>query len=536
MSVKNSEIGKTGWGAYIQGGGTYKITQNLSLGVTPSGFGTYNLNGGSLNVGGSEKLGVIGGGDFLISGEGDFNQTGGTHTIGGNLYLAFDEGSQGFYGIRPPVQSALNNGLSCTKDKNFSLTVNGAAWVGHQGTYGEFDQKTGTVTFKGQNQEALKLQSSAPSPGLKKTNGLQCSTHQGVGLIVGNETEGFYNLEDGDLSVSYGEVIGWKANSFGRFNQDGGTHKLSGPLYLAKDALSYAEYNLGAGLLTVSGYATVGGEGEAYFTQTGGDVLIKGKNPNVSLSLGKTPLSKSNAPSLECNQQEQSQYIGLIIGQDKGSAGYYSLGEDGDLAVSYGEVVGMQSEAIGWFGQFGGTHTVGGNMTIAQANGSTGNYILGNYPSPTPSGTSLKVQGSLLNNEGGTFDYYDGELLANVINKGTFNAYGPGTRAFPKQFFNYGTFEIKGQSLGTAAFAQKFQNYGTYRSSGNPGVDSRFTYLYIAPKGHIEAGATDNYYVTKEFTNTSTMKTEWMTDAANLIFTGPGRKPFKAGSADKAGV
>ena len=338
---------------------------------------------------------MIGGGDFLISGVGDFNQTGGTHTIGGNLYLAFDTGSQGFYGIKPPLQPALNNGLSCTKD--FSLTVNGAAWVGHRGTYGEFNQETGTVTLKGLNQEALKLQSSAPSPGLKKTNELQCHTSQGVGLIVGNETEGVYNLQDGALSVSYGEVIGWKANSDGRFNQKGGTHKLSGPLYLAKDPQSdedpqsYAEYNLSAGLFTVSGYATVGGEGEAYFTQTGGDVFIKGKNPNVSLSLGKTPLSKSSAPNLECHQT--GQYIGLIIGQGKGSAGYYSLAADGDLAVSYGEVVGMQSEASGWFDQFGGTHTVGGNLTIAKESGSTGNYILGDRSDLTPRRNQIKGPG-----------------------------------------------------------------------------------------------------------------------------------------------
>ncbi len=79
---------------------------------------------------------------------------------------------------------------------------------------------------------------------------------------------------------------------------------------------------------------------------------------------------------------------------------------------------------------------------------------------------TLKVQGSLLNNEGGTFDYYGGELLANVINKGTFNAYGPGTRTFPNQFFNYGTFKITGNPLGTAAFAQKFRNYGVYKSTG----------------------------------------------------------------------
>ena len=86
--------------------------------------------------------------------------------------------------------------------------------------------------------------------------------------------------------------------------------------------------------------------------------------------------------------------------------------------------------------------------------------------------------------------------------------------------------------MGTAAFAQKFRNYGVYKSGGNPGVDSRFTYLYIADQGYIDAGAADNYYVTKEFTNNSTKNAEWKTDTANLIFTGPGRKPFKTGSAD----
>ena len=71
------------------------------------------------------------------------------------------------------------------------------------------------------------------------------------------------------------------------------------------------------------------------------------------------------------------------------------------------------------------------------------------------------------------------------------------------------------------------------RAVWEPGVDSRFTYLFIAPQGYIEAGATDNYYVTKEFTNTSTKKAKWKTETANLIFTGPGRKPFKTGSANK---
>ncbi len=208
--------------------------------------------------------------------------------------------------------------------------------------------------------------------------------------------------------------------------------------------------------------------------------------------------------------------------------------------MSRGEIIGMLLGSNGTFEQNGGKHFIGGNLTIARdpksndTPGSKGLYTL-------KDGT-LKVQGSLLNNEGGTFDYYGGEFVANVINKGTFTAYGPGTRAFPKQFFNYGTFEIQGQPSGTASFAQKFRNYGAYKSrwvagesEGNGGTNSRFTYLYIADQGYIDAGATDNYYVSKEFTNTSTKNEDWKTDAAHLIFTGPGRKPFKAGSKDKAG-
>ena len=37
LSVKNTEIGNTGWGTYIQGGGSHKITKDLSLGITPPG-------------------------------------------------------------------------------------------------------------------------------------------------------------------------------------------------------------------------------------------------------------------------------------------------------------------------------------------------------------------------------------------------------------------------------------------------------------------------------------------------------------------
>ena len=64
--------------------------------------------------------------------------------------------------------------------------------------------------------------------------------------------------------------------------------------------------------------------------------------------------------------------------------------DDGELLVSRGEVIGMISGSNGAFDQIDGSHCIGGNLTLARDQGSTGLYTL--------SGGTLKVQGSLLNN------------------------------------------------------------------------------------------------------------------------------------------
>ena len=477
-----------------------------------------------------------------------------THSVGKNLSLG--------------VESEAYGQVDLT---NSSLSVGGSIRVGIKGT-GIFNQDNSIVKIKGNDTDPLTSEgtlSSSPvfsaiSKKNLKNNQLECVSSRQPGLIVGLENVdiyakdgktllldnyGEYNLTGGTLDVNYNEIIGLFEGGDGTFNQTNGIHTINGNLYLGKEIGSSGIFDLamtpplttpptprGVALLDVHGFASVGYLGTGSFFQDGGKVKIRGIDQEVNLRGRSLSNTLSKGSSLSCSQHQQ--YIGLTIG--RGGKGSYSL-DDGELLVSHGEIIGMLPGSNGTFEQNGGKHFIGGNLTIARdpksndTPGSKGLYTL-------KDGT-LKVQGSLLNNEGGTFDYYGGEFVANVINKGIFNAYGSKTpRTFPNQFFNYGTFEIQGQPSGTAIFAQKFRNYGVYKSTwipvkdGDTGwADSRFTYLYIADQGYINAGSTDKYYVSKEFTNTSTKNEDWKTDAAHLIFTGPGRKPFKAGSKDLAG-
>jgi len=542
--------------------------QNLTLGAAENGEGYYYLDMGSLLVGGHETLGLAGLG-ILFQGPSVSSissrrppSLGCTppvtppppvsppHSVGKNLYLG--------RGLESELKSNSHGGINLS---NSSLTVGGAARVGIKGT-GLFEQTDSIVKIKGnyypdppylqvgERTLSYSPDSSALSKKNLKNNKLECVSNRDPGLIVGLENVGSYNLSGGSLNVNYSEIIGLgsvrstenkEIDGMGYFLQTDGTHTINGNLYLGKEANGFGEFYISTtkpqnldtsvGLLDVHGFASVGYLGEGLFTQYGGTVKIRGIDQEVNLKGKSLSTTLSKGQSLSCSQH---QYIGFTVG--RGGTGDYYLA-DGELLVSRGEIIGMRPGSNGVFEQIGGKHFIGGNLTIARdpesedLPGSKGLYTL-------KDGT-LKVQGSLLNNEGGTFKFYGGEFLASAINKGTFNAYGPETRAFPKQFFNYGTFEIQGQPSGTASFAQKFRNYGVYKSTWIPvnngdtgGADSRFTYLYVADQGYIVAGPTDNYYVTKEFTNNSSKKAEWKTDTANLIFTGPGRKPFKTGSDD----
>ena len=87
-------------------------------------------------------------------------------------------------------------------------------------------------------------------------------------------------------------------------------------------------------------------------------------------------------------------------------------------------------------------------------------------------------------------------------------------------------------SGGTAAFSKKFRNYGSYTSTG---AHNEFTSLYVASNGFIKTEMGDIFAITTGLVNDSARFAEWGTAAANLVFTGPGRKSFKTGSVKDKG-
>jgi len=87
LTVNNNEyISYQGIGTFTQTAGSHTVLGDLTLGRYYYEFaedfgtsiGTFELSGGSLDVGGDEYIG--------FAGDAVFNQTGGTHTIAGNVY------------------------------------------------------------------------------------------------------------------------------------------------------------------------------------------------------------------------------------------------------------------------------------------------------------------------------------------------------------------------------------------------------------------------------------------------------------------
>jgi hypothetical protein len=556
LTVKKSHIGSKATANYTQNAGTHRILQDLIMGYDADGNGNYTMMGGALAVGGHEVLGKNGEGYLLQFGATVAPETplsiqclppgpppppvGPIQSMGKNLYLGFYEGSQG--------EMDLYNG---------NLTVNGSVRVGREGD-GLFDQSGGLVKIKG-NYFPDPLFSEGPffpSPANSvttqrslKSSSVECLSSTGPGLIVGLGNRGSYHLSDlsidgtrveGVLNVATSEIIGSEIPELnkagiGFFDQFNGIHTISGNLYLAKAKNSEGTFNLDGdpqlGLVDVTGFASVGYLGKGNFYQSRGTVWIKGIDQEANLSGMSPSMTVSRGQSINCSQQ---QYIGFTVG--RGGTGSYFL-NDGELQVSRGESIGMLSGSSGTFDQIGGNHYIRGNLIIARDLGSSGRYILRDRdPEPSAEPPSipslLQVQGSLLNNEGGIFDFYGGGLQANIINRGTFNIFGTpaaGKRTVEGQFFNYGTLAASG---GTAAFTKKFRNYGSYTSTG---ANNEFTYLYVAPKGFIKTETGDNFAITTGLFNDSTMYAEWSTAAANLVFTGPGRKSFKTGSVKDKG-
>jgi hypothetical protein len=318
-------VGIQGAGVYHQTGGSNGTTGDLHVGQDGGGNGTYLLDNGSLNVGASEYIGEG-------SSVGNFTQSGGTHNVYDTMKIAFTPGSVGHY--------TLTNGPLTVNDP----TSSGYLTIGYRGT-GTFSQSGGSV-------DVLHLQ-----------------------MADGFGGDASYTLDAGTLNVFGSEAIG--TAGVGVFTQNGGTHTMTGNMYLTQgtggpNVGASGEYDLNGGTLNVSGdiynYGT--------FTQAPGATLNLGGRvigngviqTNGPVSLGNQSSLNSGTMQIAGDASGQTITVGLdaqgttLSAAAPANAARGVAGEARLAAVSGNATLNIT----------GGTTTLGGTLGVGNDGSLTG--------------------------------------------------------------------------------------------------------------------------------------------------------------------
>jgi T5SS/PEP-CTERM-associated repeat protein len=329
LSANIETIGDQGTGSFTQSDVSTNNTGGLTVGNSAGGYGSYDLESGSLSVGSfNEGIGGYGQGWFI--------QNGGTNGItGGGLIVGFGQSGNGQY--------FLNGG-------QLSATFEGIGWFGT----GSFTQTGGTNTV-GPAGGGLSLGLEASGDGtylLEADAGLSAnietigdqgtgsftqsdvSTNNTGGLTVGNSAGGYgsYDLESGNLSVgSFNEAIGGYGQ--GSFIQNGGSNSVTGELLLAFGSGGEGSYDLNAGNLSANS-ETIGNDGTGNFSQSDGSNAVVGNVDIGSASDG------SGNYELDGGTLSAAR---LIVGDD----GQGSFNQDGGTAVVNYFFIGDQAGGTG---------------------------------------------------------------------------------------------------------------------------------------------------------------------------------------------
>jgi fibronectin-binding autotransporter adhesin len=426
--------GATGLGSnasYNQSGGTNTIAGSgtMILGVNATGRGNYNLSGGQLTF--------IGGAQLFVgnSGIGAVNQTGGGASINSNVFLGFNAGSGGRYGL---------SGAAST------VTI-GALNIG-QGGAGTFDQSDGVVTVtqnSGNGLQGLTVGVNAGATGtyLLSGNG-QLNVNGGtfgLALVLGYNGAGTFLQSGGVVNLNAANnqhlVLGYNANSTGfyqlsgtgvlnsgsgsfivgnlgagTFVQTGGTNTVQDGMTLAANTNSTGVYSLGGGLLDVTALSIASG-GAATFNCSGGTLLAHGDVYVGQSGTGVFNQSGGHVTSTSSTNSFGNLNLGGVFG---GAPGTYNL-SGGSLTVP-SEYIGTTSN--------GSTPAATGTFVHTGGENDTGNIELvhGTY---TLNGASATLN-LLGNSGGGRLDVGGGNPgdagtflhNAGVVNIGTTNILG----------------------------------------------------------------------------------------------------------------
>ncbi|QJP15205.1 autotransporter domain-containing protein [Starkeya sp. ORNL1] len=427
-------------GTIDQTGGTFRVMAGSELYLAGWGHGTYNLDGGTLEIGGDSLKGVynsvggtydfnLGGGTIKVIGSQlvtsvDAELTGGTSTIdtnglgatwngtlsgagnltktgAGTLLLNAANSFTGDVGIDAgSLQLGNASALNAQNDVNIAtagtLDVNNfVTQIGALSGSGTIDLGTGTlVTTIGEN-EARSFSGTIKSDNYSYTNPYGTFAKNGAGtLIIDNST-----MEKGEGAVTAGA-----------FAVTSGTAKWD--TMMVGTGSGSAELNVSGGTLNIGVALRVGDfGGTGTVNQTGGTVMLKAACPTIA----------------NC--------VALNVG-NQGGTGIYDISGDGKLILE------------------GGSHSIGRNEGSRAAGNGTLNIsenalveLRPNTENPdtdrgfmvigdrSQSNQGIDNSSGTINQSGGTFRVMAGsQLYLAGYGKGTYNLDG-------------GTLEIGGSSL-----------------------------------------------------------------------------------------
>ena len=361
--------GGAGNGSITQTGGVLQVDNPATLYLSAVGNGAYNLNGGTLKIGGSslQPKYLTGSGTYA------FNYGAGTiQVIGASLSTSVN------FTLQPTSAGTASgfdtNGYDATLSGNIATTGTGQAGAGGNGF---FKLSAGTLNLTGGNRA---LNTFGVTGGtVAQSTGTTTATEFMVG--TGSGFSGTYVLNGGSIAinptldahgnlVTVGSLRTGDYGGTGTFTQNGGTVTASnGAAFHIGNQGGTGTYNLNGGTLTLVGDDNVLGRSTGSNPQSTGTLNVAG---------GTLQLQGAGA---------------LILGNNTGgvAAGTGTVNQTGGtVTVANDSYLYLSGFGTGTYNLTGGTLAIGANSLQAHYGASTSTYAF-NF-----GGGTLKVVGSAL--------------------------------------------------------------------------------------------------------------------------------------------
>ena len=454
---------------------------------TPTGGGTYTVNGGSLDVTGNAYIGN--GGSGAGSTGGTFVQNSGAVVVSHDLLIGSLVGDVGSYALNDGKLTAGNMyvgdaGTGTVQQKSGTTKIDGsltlASQAGSTGTYtlagGSVTAGqsiivggggTGTLTVSngasGSNGGLLRIGLQAGSNGTMTVTDAGTTWSSGQQVQVGEYGNGTLNvLKGGILNSSTGLVsptgtagtLGGYVGSVGTATVDGAGSQWN----MTDGALRVGVYSAGNNLLTISNGGTVtdtaGFDGAAasvgWYAGSNGSVVLN--NGATWTNTGDLVVGDAGTGSVTKDSTSTINITGqLDLGKQASGIGTFNL-NGGTLLDS--AVVG--DAGTGTFNNTGGTHTVVGDLTLGNQSTGNGTYNLTDSGTTTVSGaTTVGAAGTGIFANAGSTHTTANLVLGNVAGgNGTYNLTDSGTTTVS-------AFTVVGAG-GTGTFLNDGSTHNTY--------------------------------------------------------------------------